>query len=54
MSSNTTCQFLFIHKDKDTGLGLDREGGHEEALIVLQMFDVVDNLMSCIDSVGVV
>lgn len=54
VGGNTTCQFLFINKDKDTRLGVDRERGCKEALVVLQMFNVVDDLMRRVDGVGAV
>lgn len=54
VSSNTTCQFFFVHKNKHTGLGVDSEGGREEALVVLQMFNGADDLMSRVNCVGAV
>jgi hypothetical protein len=50
--SNSAGQLLFIHKDKNTGLRLNREGRGYETLIVLEIVDIVENLVSCIDSIG--
>ena len=52
--SDLACQLPVVHKDENAGLRFHRKGRREEALVVLEILDTVDNLVSRVDCIRTV
>lgn len=54
MTSNLRGKILVVTKDENVGLLVQNKGLREEALVVARIFNIVNNFVSCVHSVGTV